>query len=222
MTTIGYGDKYPKTLPGRLLTFILSIWGVIIVSLMVIALSTFVEVTKRESKTFHMMKQMELSDIVLEKATILMQSFYKTWGVYKKKGAWFKGLKLGRKVAKFRKKFVEYKGSVKERDSHLNEHDIQDMILLHNDMLKNELLRNRSRQLDILEGANALLDKIQALRKKENGEKLEKRKKKKKKHKGKRGKGPGGRSQGKSTGDATGDKRKKNRRKKKKKNFKFD
>ena len=42
MTTIGYGDYFPKTLPGRSLTFILSIWGVIVTASMTVALDTFV------------------------------------------------------------------------------------------------------------------------------------------------------------------------------------
>ena len=58
MTTIGFGDFYPKTTPGRIMTFILSIWGVIIVSLMVVALSTFVTTSNSQNKTFSMIKKL--------------------------------------------------------------------------------------------------------------------------------------------------------------------
>ena len=59
MTTIGYGDFYPRTFPGRCLTFILAIWGVIVVSLTVVALSSFVEPTNRQEKAFAMIKMID-------------------------------------------------------------------------------------------------------------------------------------------------------------------
>jgi hypothetical protein len=39
MTTVGYGDYFPKTILGRCTIFVTSIWGVFIVSLMVVALT---------------------------------------------------------------------------------------------------------------------------------------------------------------------------------------
>ena len=35
---VGFGDIYPKTNPGRLISLIICIWGVIMVSIMVVAL----------------------------------------------------------------------------------------------------------------------------------------------------------------------------------------
>lgn len=39
MTTVGYGDFYPRTLIGRLIDVVLVIWGTFIVSIMVVALT---------------------------------------------------------------------------------------------------------------------------------------------------------------------------------------
>ena len=39
MTTVGYGDYFPTTLLGRIVIFITSIWGVFIVSMLVVALT---------------------------------------------------------------------------------------------------------------------------------------------------------------------------------------
>jgi nucleoside recognition membrane protein YjiH len=83
MTTIGYGDFFPKTTPGRILTFVLAVWGVVIVSLMVVALSTFVDPTNRQKKSFHMIKQLNLADTVREKSGNLVVSLYKSFKVYK-------------------------------------------------------------------------------------------------------------------------------------------
>lgn len=39
MTTVGYGDGYPSTHPGRLLAFIACIMGTVLISLMVVSLT---------------------------------------------------------------------------------------------------------------------------------------------------------------------------------------
>jgi potassium intermediate/small conductance calcium-activated channel subfamily N protein 2 len=39
MTTVGYGDFYPRTLIGRIIDTLLVVWGVFIVSLMVVLLT---------------------------------------------------------------------------------------------------------------------------------------------------------------------------------------
>ena len=39
MTTVGYGDIFPMTNPGRLIAFFICIWGVSLVSMMVVALT---------------------------------------------------------------------------------------------------------------------------------------------------------------------------------------
>jgi len=39
MATVGYGDYFPRTIPGRFITLIVAIVGVFLVSIMVVALS---------------------------------------------------------------------------------------------------------------------------------------------------------------------------------------
>ena len=39
MTTIGYGDFFPRTLFGRILDIIIAIWGIFIVSMAVVVLN---------------------------------------------------------------------------------------------------------------------------------------------------------------------------------------
>ena len=45
MTTVGYGDYFPNSLPGRIVIFITAIWGVLNISMMVVALTNTLEST---------------------------------------------------------------------------------------------------------------------------------------------------------------------------------
>lgn len=41
MTTVGYGDYYPKTLPGRIVIICAAITGVVLISILVVALNNY-------------------------------------------------------------------------------------------------------------------------------------------------------------------------------------
>ena len=52
MTTVGYGDLFPKTNIGRIVGIVIAFWGVFIVSLFVVSLSTMLEFDSGEQKAF--------------------------------------------------------------------------------------------------------------------------------------------------------------------------
>lgn len=52
MTTVGYGDYFPKTNMGRIIGLIIAFWGVFIVSLFVVSLSNMFEFDGGELKAF--------------------------------------------------------------------------------------------------------------------------------------------------------------------------
>lgn len=60
MTTVGYGDYYVKTHLGRFIIFFVCIWGVFIVSMMVITLNNTLEISTLESKAIAVLERLDL------------------------------------------------------------------------------------------------------------------------------------------------------------------
>jgi succinate-acetate transporter protein len=50
MTTVGFGDFYPRTILGRAVTFFICLWGVFVVSLMVVTLTNTLRMSPAEDK----------------------------------------------------------------------------------------------------------------------------------------------------------------------------
>jgi len=43
MATVGYGDYYPKTMPGRMIIIFIAIFGVLLSSLLIVSLTYYLE-----------------------------------------------------------------------------------------------------------------------------------------------------------------------------------
>jgi potassium intermediate/small conductance calcium-activated channel subfamily N protein 2 len=64
MSTVGYGDYYARTIPGRFITVIACIVGVFLVSIMVVALTNTLNMNTAEAKArnqFHFTMKIMLS-----------------------------------------------------------------------------------------------------------------------------------------------------------------
>jgi hypothetical protein len=59
MTTVGYGDMYPRTDIGRIIMICCSIYGVVIVSVMVVTLTNELEMSSLEIQSWTVMKKLE-------------------------------------------------------------------------------------------------------------------------------------------------------------------
>jgi hypothetical protein len=52
MTTVGYGDIYPKTTMGRVIGVVVALWGLFLVSIFTVTLTNLFSFTTGEKKAF--------------------------------------------------------------------------------------------------------------------------------------------------------------------------
>ena len=64
MTTVGYGDIYPQTLMGRLIAFLCSLSGVVMVSLLVVAFGTVMTMNNSQSSAFTVIERLKVRDCI--------------------------------------------------------------------------------------------------------------------------------------------------------------
>ena len=72
MTTVGYGDIYPRTLLGRIVMFFCSIFGVIVVSLIVVTVQNSLELSNVESKAHTVIKKIQLTEKMRDRAAMVI------------------------------------------------------------------------------------------------------------------------------------------------------
>lgn len=76
MTTVGYGDYFPKTNMGRIIGLIIAFWGVFIVSLFVVSLSNMFEFDTGEMKAFVLNERLQAKeDLRVEAANVLSSAY---------------------------------------------------------------------------------------------------------------------------------------------------
>jgi voltage-gated potassium channel len=54
MTTVGYGDIYPKTTMGRIVGIIIALWGLFLVSIFTVTLSNLFTFSMGEKKAYEL------------------------------------------------------------------------------------------------------------------------------------------------------------------------
>lgn len=88
MATVGYGDITPKTLPGRVFAFFLAIWGVFLISLVVLLFFNFMQLTDSESMALKVYDRMSFRDELTKEAASVLGKIVKIRKYYKegKKG----------------------------------------------------------------------------------------------------------------------------------------
>ena len=79
MTTVGYGDIFPKTRVGRLIGIVIAFWGMFIVSLFVVSLTTMLEFDAGESKAFNLGLRLSTKDAHKTEAVNVLSSAWRQY-----------------------------------------------------------------------------------------------------------------------------------------------
>lgn len=83
MTTVGYGDIYPKTTPGRLIGVVVALWGLFLVSIFTVTLSNLFTFTNGEEKAFKLGERLKMKDILRVSAANVLGSSFRSMKVRK-------------------------------------------------------------------------------------------------------------------------------------------
>jgi hypothetical protein len=77
MTTVGYGDIYPKTTMGRFVGILVCFWGVFIVSFFVVTLNNMLNFNANEEKSFNLLLRLYYKEVLKKEATMVLSSAFK-------------------------------------------------------------------------------------------------------------------------------------------------
>lgn len=72
MTTVGYGDFFPRTVFGRIIDILLVVWGTFIVSLMVVVLTNTLNMDQTEKRALIVLNRLEAKKSLKEAAAYLI------------------------------------------------------------------------------------------------------------------------------------------------------
>lgn len=76
MTTVGYGDIYPKTTMGRIVGVVIALWGLFLVSIFTVTLSNLFTFNQGEKKAYDLGQRLNLKDeLKVCAANVLGSSF---------------------------------------------------------------------------------------------------------------------------------------------------
>ena len=77
MTTVGYGDFFPKSNIGRLIGILIAFWGVAFVSLFVVTLTNLLLFETSEEKSFILLQRLKSKDALKKQAVNVMTAAYR-------------------------------------------------------------------------------------------------------------------------------------------------
>lgn len=84
MSTVGYGDITPKTIPGRFFAFLLSVWGVFLISLVVLLFFDLIQLTDSELMALKVYDRMNVREDMRKEAAAVIGKIAYINGLYKK------------------------------------------------------------------------------------------------------------------------------------------
>ena len=77
MTTVGYGDYFPKTHLGRFVGIIVCFWGVLVVSLFVVTITNMIMLEVTEDKTYSLLNRLRYKERLKVQATRVLTAAFR-------------------------------------------------------------------------------------------------------------------------------------------------
>jgi len=77
MTTVGYGDIYPRTHYGRFFGVISCLIGMLLVSYLVVGMNSLFDFTPQENRAFGKLKKLTATDYAMQKAANVIKTAFK-------------------------------------------------------------------------------------------------------------------------------------------------
>ena len=78
MTTVGYGDIFPKSGVGRFIGVIVALWGLFLVSIFTVTLTNLFSFSDGEQKAFDLSARLKQKDELKARAVDLLASSYRS------------------------------------------------------------------------------------------------------------------------------------------------
>ena len=72
MAVVGYGEYFARTIPGRVFAILICMVGVIIISLLVVALTNTFKLNNSEKKALNLINRLEARDRLISQAACLI------------------------------------------------------------------------------------------------------------------------------------------------------
>ena len=77
MTTVGYGDLYPKSNGGRIIGILTCIWGIFLASFYTVTLSNFLSFTPAQNKSYNLMQRLYWKDMIQKESVKAVATLYR-------------------------------------------------------------------------------------------------------------------------------------------------
>ena len=84
MSTVGYGDFFPKSHMGRFVGVIIWLWGVVVVSIFVVTVTNMLAFDPTEEKTYSLLQRLSYKENLKKQATYVLAAAYKGRSILKK------------------------------------------------------------------------------------------------------------------------------------------
>eukprot|EP01016_Furgasonia_blochmanni_P035957 TRINITY_DN4045_c0_g1_i1.p1 TRINITY_DN4045_c0_g1~~TRINITY_DN4045_c0_g1_i1.p1 ORF type:complete len:355 (-),score=47.55 TRINITY_DN4045_c0_g1_i1:720-1784(-) len=156
MTTVGYGDFFPRTLPGRVIVVTVCIWGVFLVSMMVVTLTNTLALDGNENKVLNLILRLEFREELVDEAARVLTNMAR----YRLDNKLNNGTNEAIIKEKIRRHIDNFKSTNRFLRTFVDPSSVNEDIFNRIDLMRSELKELEDRQIKMEGAINTLIDSI--------------------------------------------------------------